>query len=274
MSDNRQRTDSHAHVFVPGLNLSSDRRYAPSYKATVDDFVAQLDEHNMARGVLIQPSFLGFDNSYMLQAIDAYPQRLWGVAVLNPEMITEAQLKELANHNIIGIRLNLYNRPIPDLKSPMWQKCLAFIKALRWHVELHIDAKVLPSLISSLLEANVKVVIDHFGRPMYDTFNEDEGIKYLLECGQTGRIWVKVSGFYRLGKTLEEGQNVAKSLFPRFLEAYGPYRLLWGSDWPHTQFEDKITYDVSYAMFKDMVQDIAIENTILSTAFDELIMID
>jgi hypothetical protein len=58
--------DTHAHVFERGLPLANARRYAPGYDAPLSAYLAQLDAHGLSNGVLIQPSFLGTDNSYLL----------------------------------------------------------------------------------------------------------------------------------------------------------------------------------------------------------------
>lgn len=261
-------TDTHAHVFEPGLPLANVRRYAPEYKATKDMFVEQLDLHHMERGILIQPSFLGTDNSYMIDAIDTYPERLYGVAVIEPDTPL-AVLEEMKRHNIIGIRLNLYGKEIPDLYDSVWQNCLQNIKKLDWHVELHIDAKVLPELIAPLLEAGVKVVVDHFGKPNIENPLEDKGFQYLLAQGETSRVWVKISAAYRLGGA-DTGVNIAQSLMPHLLEAFGAKRLLWGSDWPHTQNESVMTYDKAYEMLKVLLPEELWED-VLVTAVDELL---
>ncbi len=57
-------------------------RYAPDYEATVQSFISHLDEHNFTHGVLVQPSFLGTNNQAMLNAIQQYPERLKGIAVV------------------------------------------------------------------------------------------------------------------------------------------------------------------------------------------------
>nr|CUV26796.1 protein of unknown function [Ralstonia solanacearum] len=41
-----------------------------SYDATLPAYLAQLDAHGLSHGVLIQPSFLGVDNSYLLAALE------------------------------------------------------------------------------------------------------------------------------------------------------------------------------------------------------------
>lgn len=261
-------TDAHAHVFEPGLPLANVRRYAPEYKATKEMFANQLDSHGIQRGILIQPSFLGTDNSYMIDAIDTYPDKLYGVAVIEPNVDFDV-LRELDKHNIIGIRLNLYGKEIPDLSTPVWQQCLSYIRELNWHVELHIDACVLPRLITPLLEAGVKVVVDHFGKPNIEDPLGDEGFQYLLKQGNTKRVWVKVSACYRLGG-FEKGLEIAKNLLPHLLNSFGPRRLLWGSDWPHTQNESTMTYDRAYEAMNELIGS-DIREDVLSTSVDELI---
>src|SRR5258708_22274183 len=67
--------DTHAHVFERGLPMPDARRYAPDEDALLGTYLHHLDTHGMAHGVLVQPSFLGTDNSYLLQALRAQPQR-------------------------------------------------------------------------------------------------------------------------------------------------------------------------------------------------------
>jgi predicted TIM-barrel fold metal-dependent hydrolase len=67
--------DSHAHVFVRGLPLASGRRYAPTYEATLDDYRAMLASIGLSHGVLVQPSFLGTDNGFLLSCLDAHPEQ-------------------------------------------------------------------------------------------------------------------------------------------------------------------------------------------------------
>ena len=98
--------DCHAHVFERGLALAPDRRYAPHYDATFGDYLAMLDANAMSHGVLVQPSFLGLDNSYLLATLATLahaPDRLRGIAVVDPHSSTEERAS-LAAAGIIGIR--------------------------------------------------------------------------------------------------------------------------------------------------------------------------
>ncbi|MDY7509610.1 amidohydrolase family protein [Ralstonia wenshanensis] len=237
--------DTHAHVFERGLPLAGARRYAPTYDAPLSAYLAQLDAHGVSHGVLIQPSFLGVDNSYLLAALKQAPQRLRGVAVIDPAA-PETLLTQMNAEGIVGIRLNLIGAADPQLKSPVWQAALARLHTLGWHVELHVEARRLPALLQPLLNAQVNVVVDHFGRPDPALGVDDPGFAALLAAGRSRRVWVKISGAYRNGAN-GRGDAIAQAAMPRLKDALGLDRLVWGSDWPHTQFESQINYDKMWA---------------------------
>ncbi len=156
--------DTHAHVFEQGLPLTGDRRYAPAYDATLDDYLPLLNAHGITHAVLVQPSFLGTDNRYLLQALSAHTERLRGVAVVAPD-ISANDLADLHRRGVTGIRLNLMEQTLPDLRAQPWTSLLDNIARLDWHVELHRNAVDLEPLIDQLLKRGVRVVVDHFGRP-------------------------------------------------------------------------------------------------------------
>src|SRR3954447_18372576 len=104
--------DTHAHIFRRGLKLADVRRYAPDYDATLADYLAALDANRVTHGVLVQPSFLGTDNSFLLGGLGAAGQRLRGIAVVEPAATQDA-LTALDKAGVVGVRLNLVGLPIP-----------------------------------------------------------------------------------------------------------------------------------------------------------------
>lgn len=247
--------DTHAHVFSHDLPLAQRRRYAPSYDAPLSRYLAQLDAHGVSHGVLIQPSFLGTDNRYLVQSIARAPARLRGIAVIDPAAVAAdpGQLDALARAGVVGIRLNLFSLPDPDYSSAAWQATLDQIASLGWQVEVHCEAQRLPQVVGPLVErkgGGINVVVDHFGRPKPALGVDDPGFRYLLTLGTTRRVWVKVSGAYRnaVRKTGADGSATALAAMPLLQDAFGLDRLVWGSDWPHTQFENVESYDAVYAL--------------------------
>ena len=249
-------TDTHAHVFTRSLPLATRRRYSVDYDATPERYLAMLSDNGMDRGVLIQPSFLGFDNSYLLAALARAPDRLRGIAALeNGTSINE--MNRLAAGGIVGIRLNLLGRGDPDFRTRAWQHHLSAVRALGWQVEVQCEASRLPQLLPALIDADLPIVIDHFGRPDAMSGMSDAGFLYLLRQASHGRIYVKLSGAYRIGDTL------VNRLAPMLRGAFGPSRLLWGSDWPHTQFESVADPRVARAALNRWISDPAERDLIL-----------
>ncbi|GLR89890.1 amidohydrolase family protein [Bradyrhizobium iriomotense] len=243
--------DTHAHVFHRGLKLAPGRRYAPDYDAPLDLYLDQLDRNGMTNGVLVQPSFLGTDNSYLVECLKATGGRLRGIAVVDPAVPAE-ELAALDRVGVVGIRLNLVGQPLPDLAAPEWKALLTSVKSLSWQVEIQRNASDLATLAPQLLDRGVAVVLDHFALPDPKLGVADPGFQAVLKLGATRNVWVKISAPYRNGAA---GESFAKQAYPLLRTAYGLDRLLWGSDWPHTQFEATQTYEKNRRFLDELVPD-------------------
>jgi predicted TIM-barrel fold metal-dependent hydrolase len=239
MSETSLKTiDTHAHVFHRGLKLAPGRRYAPDYDAPLSLYLEQLDRNGMTNGVLVQPSFLGTDNSYLVECLKQTSGRLRGIAVVDPKVAAD-ELRALDRAGVVGIRLNLVGQPLPDLAAPEWKTLLAEVKAMGWQVEIQRNASDLAELAPKLLDHGVAVVLDHYALPDPKLGVADPGFQSVLKLGATRSVWVKISAPYRNGAA---GESFAKEAYPLLRNAYGLDRLLWGSDWPHTQFEATQNY--------------------------------
>lgn len=230
--------DTHAHVFHRGLKLAPGRRYAPDYDAPLALYLEQLDRNGMSNGVLVQPSFLGTDNSYLVESLKTSGGCLRGIAVVDPS-VTADELRALDRAGVVGIRLNLVGQPLPDLAAGEWKALLGNVKSMGWQVELQRNASDLALLAPQLLDHGVTVVLDHYALPDPKLGVADPGFQSVLKLGATRNVWVKISAPYRNGAS---GESFAKEAYPLLRKAYGLDRLLWGSDWPHTQFEASQAY--------------------------------
>lgn len=234
--------DSHAHVFSRELNLASVRRYAPDYDATLAQYLEHLQAHGLSHGVLVQPSFLGTDNRYLLAALRQAPRQLRGVVVLERD-VRRAVMDDMARQGVVGVRLNLMGKVLPDFRDVAWKDFFGHIAQLGWHVELHRQLEDLPRLIRQLMPFGIQLVIDHFGRPDARLGVDQADFAELLELGLGGQLWMKVSGIYRLAASDQQNLEFAKASLALLEQSFGPRRLVWGSDWPHTQHEQSVGFD-------------------------------
>lgn len=230
------RIDTHAHVIRRDLPFYGGRRHTPDHDALPETFLSHLDSAGVTHGLLTAPSFFGPDNSYLLETLAKYPDRLRGTAIVEPS-ITRQALDELDRGGIVGIRLNLFRFDTwPDLKSAEYQRLLRAVAELDWHVEVYAEGDKIERLLPVLLDAGVKVVLDHFASPHPTLGIAAPGYRAVLKAVAAGRTWVKLSAPYRL-----EGADPA-TCTRALMEHGGPDRLMWGSDWPWTQHDAGKTY--------------------------------
>ena len=234
--------DCHAHVFSRKLELAAVRRYTPDYDATLDQYLNHLHAHGLSHGVLVQPSFLGTDNRYLLAALRQAPAQLRGVVVVARD-ISRAELDDMARLGVVGVRLNLMGEALPDFRDVAWTGFLGHLAELGWHVELHANLMDLPGLIDQLSPFGIPLVVDHFGRPDARLGLDQPGFAQLMGLGQGGHLWMKVSGIYRLGATAPQNLEFARASLTLLEHSFGPERLVWGSDWPHTQHEEHVGFE-------------------------------
>jgi predicted TIM-barrel fold metal-dependent hydrolase len=282
--------DSHAHVFLKDLPWSEGRRYAPSYDASLELYQSQLAMHGLSHGVLIQPSFLGTDNRYLIDCLDRFPDQFRGVAVVNPaEHLT--LIDEYDAKGVVGVRANLIGMPTPDFAGGAWQVMFARMQALDWHLEVQVEAARLPEISRIVLQSGVRLVVDHFGRFDPDLNTRDPGLQNLIALGETQQVWVKFSGAYRVSPRVGNRQTglqagsqtereagreadrfagekqivtTARAAFSLLKDAFGIERLVWGSDWPHTTFEDSENFESALTLFNEVVTDAAERQVILT----------
>lgn len=247
--------DTHAHVFARTLVFAQQPRYRPVSDALLVDFLAHLDTHGLSHGVLVQPSILGTDNSYLLRAISAAPERMRGIAVVDPHAVAAHPelLDVLARRGIVGVRINVLGMADPEYDHPAWRATLRKVAQLHWCVQVHCEARRLPHIVAPLLAYGVEVVVDHFGRPDPTLGIDDEGLHYLLTLGATRRVWVKISAAYRNGIGDAASLQTALGALTLLRDAFGLDRLVWGSDWPHTQFEQQLTYEDTHRVMHTLL---------------------
>src|ERR1051326_4292393 len=103
--------DAHSHVWTPDVErfpVAAGYRVAdmqpPSF--TPEELLALARPCGGERVVLIQMSFYGFDNSFMLDAMRRYPGTFSGVAVIDEDAAPEETMRALAREGVGGFRIH------------------------------------------------------------------------------------------------------------------------------------------------------------------------
>lgn len=195
--------------------------------------------------LIVQPINHKFDHSYVTNALKKYPTRFKGMMLHDPSLPNEeavSRLEDLALKGFVGVRFNPYLWPKRDEGGwiPMstlggagvavYQRCAELqmpVGVMCFQgLQLHYDD------ILSLLELSPKttLILDHFGFTSF-TKEGEAAFSQLLQLAQYPQVVVKVSALFRLND--EPPYNrVRRERFLPLLEAFGPDRLMFGSDFP------------------------------------------
>ena len=247
MGSREGRFDGHAHVFHAGLPMAAQRRYTPTYDAGLEDYIALLTKHGLDGALLVQPSFLGIDNSFLVNSLRTARRHgaltFRGVVMLDPAM-SHDQIARLSAEGIVGMRLNLVGGAARGFDIDPWDGLLRRIDAAGWHIEIHCEGPFLPPLLKELLARCETVVVDHFGLPDQTAPLRCPGHRALFEA-PPGRVVVKASAPYRVFPHVPTARAIERcsSILASFSNHFDPGQLAWGSDWPWTRFEARHTYE-------------------------------
>lgn len=226
--------DSHVHVIGPKRRfpLAPGHSYTP-HDALPGELTAMLKRLGMSRVVLIQPSFYRTDNSCMLAAMAQLPGSR-GVAVLPPQ-VPDEELDALDEAGVRGLRVNIASTGPTSIESVKEAIARAATSCERhgWHVQLFVPAALIAPLAPTLRALPVGTVFDHFG--LIAPGGDPEPLRALVGLLETGNVWVKISGAYRIA---EDSNDPRIGPLARTLCAANPERIVWGSDWPHTPRHD------------------------------------
>ena len=250
--------DCHAHVMRHEAKLADERHSEPKRDVLVEEYLDLLDRHGVSHGVLTAPSFYGTDNAILLDALTRHPDRLRGTAIVAPES-DPGLLQGMAAQGVVGIRLNwLRRRSIPDVAAPEWTRLFATLRELDWQVEIFLEDAKLAGMLPVVRRSGVRVVLDHFGCPDPVQGVASPGFQEVLKAVAAGDTWVKLSAPYRLGGA--DPQHYVDAL----MQAGGPERLVWASDWPWVNHEAGTTYRGCLDWLHAWVPDEAARRSILA----------
>ena len=103
--------DCHVHIFGPydKYPLGGERSYTPP-EAPVEMLLALMDSLDLDRAVIVNGTAYNKDSRILSDALTAHRDRLRGIAVLDPDVTTDADLDRLHEAGVRGIRINLYKK--------------------------------------------------------------------------------------------------------------------------------------------------------------------
>jgi predicted TIM-barrel fold metal-dependent hydrolase len=231
--------DAHVHVWTPDVQryplaapFTPDQMNPASF--TPQQLFAHARPCGVKRVVLIQMSYYGFDNRYMLDAIRDFPGVFSGVAVIDEHAAgLRRTMRESKKQGVRGFRIHPGQQSVADWLSSAEM-------AQMWRIgaeeQLAMCALVNPEAIGPLdkmcqVYPETTLVIDHFARIGMDGTIRNSDVDNLCRLARHKLANVKVSAFYALGRKKPPYTDLGP-MIRRLLDAFGPERLMWASDCP------------------------------------------
>jgi predicted TIM-barrel fold metal-dependent hydrolase len=237
--------DSHFHVFgsLEQYPVGGDLRYKPPY-APLEEYLALARGMGFERFVFVQPSAYGRDNRCMLDAMrEMDPKVVRGIVDID-EDIPDAELAKLNSLGVRGVRINVspIHKESPGFAEamlPRIRRIDARCAEIGWHLDFLGPGWLTSALMPTMQRMKCDFSIAHMGMYLAKDGVQQPGFQALLDMLKhgDGRCWVKFTGTYRMSEAPRFAG--AKEMAQAILAAASD-RVIWGSDYPHLSFADKV----------------------------------
>jgi predicted TIM-barrel fold metal-dependent hydrolase len=216
--------------------------------------------------VFVQPSAYGRDNRCMLDAMRVVgTERCRGIVDIE-EDTPPAELERLHAAGVRGVRINVnpIKPPEPGFSMSLMRRIRmldAKCAALGWMLDFLAPGWLTRELIPVFRDLEARFSIAHLGMfaamagPQQPGFMEF--VNFVRGCE---RCWVKLTGAYRI--SLEPGFADTVPL-ARALIAAAPERVIWGSDYPHLSFVERVDSRRLFALLEQWAPQVRVRDRIL-----------
>ena len=204
------------------------------------EMITAQDEAGVQKAALVQASTCyGHDNSYVAEAVAAYPERFTGVFscnILEPD--ATATMAHWMSKGMTGLRLFTTGSTMPgqqdwldDEKTlPAWG--MAEDNGLP--VCLQMTAKGIPQLVNVLNRfPRLRVILDHLARPVQEDGPPYSGADSLWGLAKFPGVFLKVTERNLVGAST--GKATPEGFFGKAVAEFGANRIAWGSNYPASE---------------------------------------
>lgn len=236
------KIDCHNHLFDPAqFPYLANTIYRPAGQeiGTLNQFNRVLDAYGVRHALLVQPTsgYRG-DNRLLLSALASSEGRYKGVVVVDHDISLEA-LAAYQKKGVVGVAFNPATEGLTVMAGA--EALLPKLAELGLFAQIQTVGDQLVQLLELIDQSDVRLLIDHCGRPDIEHGLYQPGFQALLRLAERGRATVKISGmqkFAPMDSVFEDTLAYVQAL----LDAFGPEACVWGSDWPFLRAQQRVDY--------------------------------
>jgi predicted TIM-barrel fold metal-dependent hydrolase len=202
----------------------------------VETLLFEMNSNGVSEAVLIQHGGT-YDNDYLFECAERFPGRFKVVVLLDPDDPDQpGTLTKLAKRGAAGVRLYPQSRVKGRDALATWKKAgeLGLAVSCLGQTDMFASDEF-HSLVKEC--SKTQIVVEHLAGAKPTTMPGDRQFRKALELARLPNTTIKVPGLGeftarppRLAPRLRFGE--VQPLFEMAYEAFGPRRMMWGSDFP------------------------------------------
>ncbi len=236
--------DIHPHVisddesrYPPAPLFGKRSDWSQERPSTVATLIEQMDAAGVDQAAVVHSSTTyGFDNSYVVDACNAYPDRLIAVGSVDVLAHDAVQvIRDWVGRGLAGLRVftggSTKEFDASELDDPRAYPAWELLGELGLTMCIQTGPVGLAAVTALATRfPDVPIILDHLGRP-----DVTDGPPYaqaagLFELAAIPSIYLKLTP--RIMGDCVRGDATPGTLFPRLIEAFGAKRMAWGSNYP------------------------------------------
>jgi predicted TIM-barrel fold metal-dependent hydrolase len=236
--------DIHPHVisddegrYPPAPLFGKRSDWSQERPSTVDALIAAMDAAGVAKAAVVHSSTTyGFDNSYVVDACNAHPDRL--IAVGSVDVLADdavATIRGWVDRGLAGLRIftggSTKEFDASELDDPRAYPAWELLGELGLTMCIQTGPAGLPAVVSLAKRfPQVPIILDHLGRPDVTDGAPYAAAQSLWDLAPVETIYFKLTP--RIMGDSRKGEATPDTLFPKIVETFGAKRLAWGSNFP------------------------------------------
>ena len=239
-----QYIDIHPHIisddekrYPPAPLFGKRSDWSQERPSTVESLIAAMDAAGVAKAAVVHSSTTyGFDNSYVVDGCNQYPDRL--AAVGSVDMLADnaaTTIQGWADKGLAGLRIftggSTKDFDPSELDNPKSFKAWEMLAELDLPMCIQTGPVGLPYVAMLARKfPTVDIILDHLGRPDVLDGPPYANAAGLFELADIPNIFMKLTP--RIFGDVRKDKASAETFFPKVVQAFGAQRMAWGSNFP------------------------------------------
>jgi len=236
------KIDTHCHLLDPDhFPYAPDVSYKPAGQEIGGGayFSHVMNTYGVHHALLVGPnSGYNLDNRCLLDAIQQSHGKFKGIIVVKND-ISKEELAKYKSQGVVGVAMNVALNGVDYYANT--QALLGHLADLDMFIQYQVEHDQLNQFVPMVLNAGVRVLVDHCGRPTVAEGISQAGFQAMLKLAKEGFAHVKLSGFYKFS---QKGYPFldTDAYQDAILDVCGLEQCIWASDWPYLKAPYRLDY--------------------------------